>query len=142
MGGEEAKQTELHAQGKAMDNNDAFKKCPGCFKAWRSREDFLADGALELNGYKADFKELEYGLFFFTHKADGCYSTMALEVKDFQGLYTGTIYPERKTASEECPRYCMKEKQLNRCAARCECAFAREIIQIIRECQKGDGQPA
>lgn len=124
-----------------MNNNDAFKKCPGCFTAWHTREDFLADNTLELNGYKADFKELEYGLFFFTHKADGCYSTMALEVKDFQDLYNGTIYRERKTESEECPRYCLKEKQLSRCAARCECAFAREIINIIRERQRGDESP-
>lgn len=114
-----------------------FKTCPGCCATWPTRDDFLADGNLELNGYKADFKELSYGLYFFTHKANDCFSTMALEVQDFQDLFTGTIYQERRTGEGECPRYCMKENQLQRCAVRCECAFAREIIQIIRLRQQG-----
>jgi len=119
-----------------MADNTAFKTCPGCFYCWSSRDEFLQDSSLELNGYKADFKELEYGLFFFTHKKGDCFSTMALEVNDFLDLYTGTRSQEKKALSTECPRYCIDEKQLNRCGVVCECSFAREIIQIIRESQK------
>ena len=119
-----------------MGSESAFKRCPGCFTLWDSRDDFLSDSSLELNGYKADFQKLEYGLFFFTHKVDNCFSTMASEVKDFFDMYTGDTYPERKTLSEECPRYCVDEKQLSRCDALCECAFVREILAIIVERQK------
>ena len=119
-----------------MGSESSFKRCPGCFTFWESRDDFLADPSLELNGYKADFQKLEYGLFFFTHKIDNCCSTMALEARDFIDLYSGNIYPERKTLSEECPRYCIDGKQLSRCDALCECAFVREIIQIIIGRQK------
>ncbi len=116
-----------------MASEAAFKKCPGCFTNWQTREEFLNDTCLELNGYKADFKELQYGLFFFTHKANDCFSTMALEVNSFRDLYDGPTYPDSKALSEECPRYCVDEKQFNRCAAMCECAFVREILQIIQE---------
>ncbi|HMK56293.1 MAG TPA: hypothetical protein VK448_06635 [Dissulfurispiraceae bacterium] len=118
-----------------VSGETVFKKCPGCFRDWSTRDDFLSDNSLELNGYKADFEKLEYGLFFFTHKVDGCCSTMALEVKDFLGIYTGKMYTDRKTLSDECPGYCTDEKQLSRCDALCECAFAREIMHIIRQRQ-------
>jgi hypothetical protein len=92
-----------------MSSESAFKKCPGCFTIWDSRDDFLADSSLELNGYKADFQEIQYGLFF-THKVDNCFSTMAIEVKDFADMYSGNIYRARKTLSEERPRDCTDEK--------------------------------
>jgi hypothetical protein len=110
-----------------------FKICPNCFESWQTRDEFVSDDQLELNGYKADFEKLEYGLLFFTHKKAGCCSTMALEVFDFKGLYSGTIYTERKTDSKDCPRYCLDKEQLDRCDAICECAFVREIIKIIQD---------
>lgn len=109
--------------------------------AWATRDDFLADSNLLLNGYQADFQDLEYGMFFFTHKIADCASTMALMVKDFRDLYTGPTYPESKALSEECPRYCIDENEMSRCDALCECAFTREIIQIIREQQGSAGSP-
>lgn len=118
-----------------MAENDLFKTCPGCFVTWESMEAFLADPHLELNGYKADFKELEYGMFFFTHGIQPCRSTMTLMVNDFKSLYTGKTYTENKALSAECPRYCIDEKQLARCDALCECAYVREIMQIILERQ-------
>jgi hypothetical protein len=120
-----------------MNETNVFKKCPSCFTSWATRNDFLRDGSLELNGYKADFQKLEYGLFFFTHKVADCFSTMALEAGDFLDLYTGTIYLESKTLTDECPRYCIDEKQLNRCEAKCECAFVREVLQIVKKSQEG-----
>lgn len=110
----------------------SFKKCPNCFEIWATQDEFISDSQIELNGYKTDFEKLEYGLFFFTHKKSGCGSTMALEVTNFKDLYSGTIYSERKTDTEVCPRYCFEKEQLDRCEALCECAFVREIIQIIK----------
>jgi hypothetical protein len=54
---------------------ELFKKCTMCSHKWHTREDFLDDGTLVLNGYEAYFKELERGLIFFTHEADKCGST-------------------------------------------------------------------
>jgi hypothetical protein len=123
-----------------MSKKNVFKTCPGCFNAWKTRDDFLSDRSLVLNGYKADFKDLEYGMFFFTHNDESCHSTMTLMVEDFKNLYSGPIYSENKALSEECPRYCIDEKQLSRCDALCECAFAREITQVIVDNQKNNIQ--
>jgi len=109
-----------------------FKQCPCCFETWPTRESFLSDNNLDLNGYKADFEKLEYGLFFFTHLQTNCNSTMALEVSDFIDLYQGPRYPKRRTAEAECPGYCLDRDQLDRCNAFCECAFVREIIQLLK----------
>ncbi len=119
-----------------MSKKNIFKTCPGCFHTWETREVFLSDQSLVLNGYKADFKDLEYGMFFFTHEIEPCHSTMTLMVEDFRSLYSGATYKENKALSEECPRYCIDEEQLARCEALCECAFVREISQIIVDMQK------
>ena len=119
-----------------MSTSTPFKTCPMCGTIWAEREVFLSDQNLELNGYQADFEKLEYGLFYFTHQTPDCRSTMALQTVDFLDLYTGTRYSERRTGEAECPGYCLDRDQLNRCDALCECAFFREIIQLIRERQK------
>ncbi|MBU0479468.1 MAG: hypothetical protein KKG47_00065 [Proteobacteria bacterium] len=116
-----------------MADAGAFKICPSCGTVWNAREEFLADRTLVMNGYQADFRTLENGLFLFTHKQEGCNSTMAVRAGDFSDLYTGVKYTEPRTGMEDCPGYCKKEAQLDRCAALCECAYVREIIQIIRE---------
>lgn len=108
-----------------------FKTCPSCDKKWNTREDFLSDPLIELNGYQVSFKSLDKGLFLFTHMADNCHSTMGVYVSEFDDLYSGVRYTENKALSEECPRYCVDEKRLDRCAARCECAYIREILHTI-----------
>jgi hypothetical protein len=110
-----------------------FKTCPSCSQIWQTRDEFVLDTQLELNGYKADFEKLEYGLFFFTHHQNGCFSTMAIEVLDFKDMFSGKPYPERKTDSEECPGYCRDKEQLERCDNICECAFVREIMNMLRD---------
>lgn len=109
-----------------------FKVCPNCADAWLTRDDFIQDRQLELNGYKPDFEKLEYGLFFFTHKKENCFSTMVIEVVDFRDLYSGEVCSDRETGGENCPGLCLDVKQLGRCDAACECAFVREIMQIIK----------
>jgi hypothetical protein len=110
-----------------------FKQCPCCFQTWLTRDAFLSDKSLSLNGYKADLEKLEYGLFFFTHLDPSCNSTMAIEVSDFIDLYRGARYTERRTGEQDCPGYCLDKNQLERCNVFCECAFVREIIQIIKK---------
>jgi hypothetical protein len=124
-----------------MTDEVIFKKCPMCRKIWGNRDVFLADDSLELEGYGADFEKLEKGLFYFTHRVPGCFSTMALEAREFISLYTGEKYPDSKMGGDECPRICLDKTKLDRCPAFCENAFVREIIQIIRERQSHDIGP-
>ncbi|MDW7773235.1 MAG: hypothetical protein SCH71_10135 [Desulfobulbaceae bacterium] len=116
-----------------MAENRTFKTCPLCARSWESRKEFLDDGTLKLNGYQADMESLEEGLFLFTHHVEGCFTTMSIRTRDFYDLYTGIKYPESKTGTEDCPGYCLHSFRLDRCDAPCECAFVREIIQIILE---------
>jgi hypothetical protein len=116
-----------------MEKNNFLKTCPCCGFTWTSREQFLADPDLDLNGYQVNFKRLEGGMFLFTHNIETCHSTMTIMMEEFRDLYSGEIYEENKANSEECPRYCMHEGQLARCDALCECAYVREILQIIKE---------
>lgn len=111
---------------------NTFKICPCCKQTWPNQSEFIADANLVLNGYMANFKHLEKGLFLFTHTIENCYSTMAVEIKDFRSLYTGPVYEQRQTKTEDCPLYCLDQEQLDRCEAQCECAYVREISNIIR----------
>ncbi len=119
-----------------MDDNKVFKICPMCSTEWKTRDDFLDDKTLEINGYGVDFEKLEWSLFYFTHKKENCLSTMAIEAKEFLDLYSGKKYTEPQKGSESCPRYCLDDEQLDRCDALCECAFNREIINLIKERHK------
>lgn len=121
-----------------MPRTEVFKTCPMCAHTWETQADFISDQQLKINGYLADFEHLELSQFYFTHMVEGCYSTMTLEAKEFLNLYEGERYPERRTGEKECPGYCLDEEQLARCAAFCECAFNREIIQLIKERQNGN----
>jgi len=39
---------------------------------WKTREAFLSDGSLQVEGYKANLQAIETGLFFITHEREGC----------------------------------------------------------------------
>ena len=111
---------------------EVFKKCPMCGMSWKNRERFLQDESLRINGYQANFESLESGLLYFTHHVEGCHSTMACQVREFIDLNTGVRYCERKTLTEECPQHCLYESELGRCEVSCECAFVRDLIDILR----------
>ena len=110
-----------------------FKVCSCCGTTWPTRDAFLSDGSLRVEGYTADFQALELGLFFITHNREECGSTLAILTRDFLDLYHGPRYTERKAFSDECPKYCLDKKQLDRCATLCECAFVREVLKIVKD---------
>jgi hypothetical protein len=110
-----------------------FKKCSNCGFKWTSRDLFLTDSNLQIIGYQANFKELTTGLFYFNHS---CRGTLAIQAYLFGDLYDGPIFKERATGSEECPGYCLHRDELQPCPAECECAYVREIVQIIKKWPK------
>ena len=119
--------------GITVEISELFKTCSMCNSQWNSIDSFLADPSLSFNGYQANFGILDEGIFFFTHNMEECGSTLGIKVRAFGTLFSGKKYSKSKQLSAECPRYCLDPKNLGRCSAECENAFAREISQIIRD---------
>lgn len=116
-----------------MTTDKPFKVCTMCSTAWETRDQFIKDDSLQINGYQVDFETIDWSLFFFTHEVPGCNGTMAIEATAFLDLYTGERYTERRALLDGCPRYCLDQEQLARCEAQCECAFNREVINLINQ---------
>ena len=115
------------------EKNKTFKICPSCGTNWKSREDFLSDPDIDLVGYQVHFEELTAGLFLFNHL---CKTTMSILAADFIDLYNGPVFSERANATEACEELCLNDDELEPCHAKCECAYVREILQIIRKWPK------
>lgn len=113
-----------------------FRKCTGCGKVWRSRDDFLGDPMVELVGYQVHFEDLETGLFLFNHLLPTCGTTLSLPVGDFTDLHDGPVFTGKLRDSEACPGHCLRRDGLDACSAHCECAYVSEILQIIRRWKK------
>ena len=113
-----------------------FKECPHCNHKWPDRETFLADETLSLIGYQANFVNLEAGFFLFNHNIPECGTSLAIEAGEFKDLHNGPIYQERMTGKPECPGYCKQTQILDPCANKCECAYVRNVLQIVKEWPK------
>ncbi len=111
-----------------------FKECPSCGFEWISRDYFLRNPNIEIIGYQVHFEELTAGIFLFNHS---CRTTLGLFAGDFKDLYQGPIFSARATGSKECRRYCLNQNESRPCPAECECAYVREILQIIGNWPKG-----
>ena len=110
-----------------------FKSCPKCSFQWPRRTDFLEDANLEIIGYQVNFNSLSAGIFLFNHN---CKGTLAIRAQEFQDLYQGPIFKERAFGSETCQEKCLHEDDLAPCPVQCECAFVREILQVVRNWPK------
>ena len=113
-----------------------FKKCSCCELPWFTRDEFLHDGQIELVGYQANFCQLELGYLLFNHLS--CESTIAAHAGLFKDLYSGPIFGQRLTGTDVCQGFCKDSVALEPCDQRCECAYVREILQIIRNWHKED----
>ena len=66
-----------------------FKRCPLCGTIWNNRDEFLDDPHLHLNGYQGNIERLlngreRRGLLLFTHRVEGCGTTLAFDAGDFK----------------------------------------------------------
>lgn len=112
----------------------AFKTCPLCTQTWANRDRFLEDAQLELIGYQVDFEEVNLGLFLFNHHR--CGTTLAIRSGLFADLYRGPRRSTCRAGSESCPGLCLRSWELEPCPADCECAWVREVLQVIRNWPK------
>ena len=106
----------------------SFVYCPACGKDWFNRDQFLADEAVSLVGYQANFINLEKGLFLFNHS---CQGTLAIAVQEFADLSAGPIFTERLSRTSTCAGYCLHRNALQSCPNMCECAYVRDILQQL-----------
>ena len=114
-----------------METTSDFTQCMLCGTSWVKRIDFLSDDSTKITAYEADFNDLDQGTFIFYHKK--CGGTVSLPAIQFKTLYDGPVYTERKTGTDDCPEYCLDPHELQPCPKECECAYVREIIQIISD---------
>jgi hypothetical protein len=113
-----------------------FKKCTSCGHLWQLRQDFLDDPATVMVGYQVNFDQLQLGLILFNHLK--CGTTLAIPAGEFKDLYNGPIYSGRLTGTEQCHEHCLHENDLEPCPEKCECAYVRDILQIVRRWPKND----
>lgn len=112
-----------------------FKKCTFCANIWPDRNEFLADPSVKLVGYQAFFDgDLELGLFLFNHLK--CETTLAIQAKEFTDLYDGPVFSERLANTDRCSEHCMNQSDLQPCPNQCECAYVREVVQIVTDWPK------
>jgi len=112
--------------------NPAFKTCPGCGAVWHDRKDFLKDPEIAICGYQPDFEDLERGLLLFNHLRAGRGTTFSVSVAAFSDLVMRPILSLRVAGSPDCPTHCFRMNDLEPCPMRCECAFVRDVIQVLR----------
>ena len=118
------------------EEQNIFKQCPMCNTIWSGMDHFLQDPSLEIEGYQVNFDDLGKGLFYFSHNTHGCHSTMSVEANVFFYLNPHPRYTTRNTSMKDCPGYCLKKDLLVQCAAKCDCAFVRDVIAIIMNKKK------
>ena len=111
-----------------------FKKCTFCGHRWKSRKAFLEDSTTDLIGYQVNFDNIHLGYFLFNHLA--CGTTLGIPAGDFRDLYDGPVYTEQLLGAKQCPEYCLQEDQLAPCPEKCECAYVRDIFQVVRRWHK------
>ena len=116
-------------------DDEVFKRCTMCGQVWKTLDDFLADPRLEIVGYQVHFEDLTCGLFLFNHS---CKTTLAIHAGEFKNLYEGPIFQGSAYGSDECPGYCLHKDEMRPCLAQCECAYVREILQIVKGWKKKD----
>jgi hypothetical protein len=119
----------------------AFKTCPLCEHIWATRREFLEDGGLEVVGYQVDFQEISLGLFLFNHRS--CQTTLAVRAQSFLDLYDGPVYQGCRTGEPECLGHCLRRWDLRPCPVKCECAWVRALLGIVRDWPKipASGRP-
>jgi hypothetical protein len=72
----------------ARREETTFKECSLCHAVWRTKEDFLNDPELKLNGYQftsvRNTNSANGGILLYTHTTESCGTTLAIYVRNFK----------------------------------------------------------
>jgi hypothetical protein len=110
-----------------------FHQCPSCKIVWPTRESLLADPGVRLIGYRSCLANLLAGVFLFHHR---CEAIVTIHASEFADFYDGPMFSVPQTGGEKCPGYCLRVEELRPCPAPCECAFVREIVNLVNNWPK------
>ena len=113
----------------------SYKKCT-CGFIWASREVFLGDPNIKLVGYQVDFEDLKAGYFMFNHLAGSCKTTLSVSAGDFFDLHDGPVFTVRSADKPECGKHCFHHGDLKQCPVQCECAFVRNVLDVVNHWSK------
>lgn len=102
-----------------------------CNYIWHNRKQFLSDNNIVITGYMANPSALDLGIFTFNHLI--CKGTFSVRAGYFLDLYEHEIYGESHFGSDKCLGKCMDHDNLEACPVKCECAYVRQVIQIIKQ---------
>lgn len=88
--------------GDEKSQEKIFKVCTLCGKRWQTKDDFLGDAEVHLNGYQWNKKKLRSGeemcgLLIFTHARESCYTTLGIEAKRFRVKAGGADKKSKET---------------------------------------------
>ncbi len=72
-----------------IEKTKTFKRCTLCGKEWETREKFLADTEIRLDGYQWNYLKVidgmpPDGVLVFTHSSGGCGTSLALAARLFK----------------------------------------------------------
>ena len=109
-----------------------FKKCTCCGNAWATLGDLIRDAQVKLIGYQAAFNDSYEGLFFFSHRAKECGTTIAIPVSCFAPLYEGPAYTAHLACTELCNGRCDSFFDFGVCSQECDMRWIRDIIEVIQ----------
>lgn len=115
--------------------SNLFKTCPGCTTKWPTREDLLSDPGVTLIGFQVDMHRPRGGLFLFNHC---CRDTLAVPAEMFLDLVDRPLVTSSLRGTPVCERHCLHRNDIDPCRQHCECAFVREVLQVVRHWPKRD----
>jgi len=119
-----------------MREENPFKVCTNCEKVWQTRDEFLSDPDVELEGYQVNFVALEEGLFLFTHRVKECDSTLALPAAMFTDMHEGEIFEDNRVGQPDCDGSCLHSGVVDSCKTKCECAYVRDVLAKVKTWKK------
>ncbi|MFZ4619079.1 MAG: hypothetical protein ACOYNS_00860 [Bacteroidota bacterium] len=98
------------------EQNQSFKQCSLCNTVWQTKDDFLTDPNLRLNGYQ--FTSLKFqnssrgGVLLFTHTLEECGTTLAVYAQILKDS-TGRI-PDGRTGEQSVKVEPKRTQHINR----------------------------
>lgn len=123
-----------------------FKTCPLCSTSWYTIDDFIRDSEIEVIGYQPHPEKTGAGLFIFGHRH--CNSSISVQLEalsdlqvcltqDADSVYIiGPDMIQEENSTEVCYTNCLRKTDSSNGNKRCECAYVREVIQLIKHLPK------
>lgn len=99
-----------------------------CQTVWDSHDSFLSDPQLKYNGYQPNFGVLDHDLFYFTHKANCCGSTLVVEIESFLPLFL-----EGKCCDQACSGVSAESNQQIQIDTKSRKAYVRELSDLLKD---------